>query len=195
MVNFYFIIMATSVCAMPHRSMRRRHTGGAVLVERTDKIEGHRFTDVAWLFANHQNRLPVKSVQSPEAQPEMTASPNRIPVLSNDLSKIISSPRRNHHVSKKIRNVGSFVEKKSRKQVATTDDEELMQELMANQLISAHATNTHRRFVSNRFRINSMRMNRRVIPSQVLRKFRHIMTNLPNLNAAESHDEGSGSLW
>lgn len=191
MVNFYFIIFATSVCAMPHRSMRRRHTGGAVLVERTDKIEGHRFTDVAWLFANHQNRLPVKPVHRPEVQHamEMTGSPNRIPVLSSDLSKIISSPRRNHHVSKKIRNAGA------RKPVATTDDEELMQELMANQLISAHATNNHRRFVSNRFRINSMRMNRRVIPSQVLRKFRHIMTNLPNLNAAESHEEGSGSPW
>ena len=189
MVNFYFIIFATSVCAMPHRSMRRRHTGGAVLVERTDKIEGHRFTDVAWLFANHQNRLPVKPVHRPEVQLEMTGSPNRIPVLSSDLSKIISSPRRNHHVSKKVRNTGP------RKSVATTDDEELMQELMANQLISAHATNSHRRFVSNRFRINSMRMNRRVIPSQVLRKFRHIMTNLPNLNGAESHEEGSGSLW
>ena len=188
MTNFYLIIFATSVCAMPHRSMRKRHTGGAVLVERTDKIEGHRFTDVAWLFANHQNRLPVKPVQ-PKVRPEAAASPHRIPILSNDLSKIISSPRRNHHVSKNIRNVG----KKSR--VATTDDEELMQELMANQLISAHATNSHSRFVSNRIRINSMRMNRRVIPTQVLRQFRHIMTNLPNLNAAESQEEGSGSLW
>ena len=191
MANFYFVIFAASVCAMPHRSMRKRHTGGAVLVERTDKIEGHRFTDVAWLFANHQNRLPVKPVQ-PEVRQEAAGNPHRIPILSNDLSKIISSPRRNHHVSKKIRNA---TEKKSRKQVATTDDEELMQELMANQLISAHATNSHRRFASSRIRINSMRMNRRVIPSHVLRKFRHIMTNLPNLNAAESQEEGSGSLW
>ena len=41
--------------ARPHK----RHTTGQ-LIEKQHGSEGHQFSDVAWLFANHRNKLPSR---------------------------------------------------------------------------------------------------------------------------------------
>ena len=109
--------------ARPHK----RHTTGQ-LIEKQHGREGHQFGDVAWLFANHRNKLPSR-----------------------------------------------------RKRIKKINSDRILAELKSRNLISAFPQ-------TRTIRINQHRRNqrqvlhysrKRPVPMDVLRQFRHIMTNIP----------------
>ena len=107
------------------------------------KNYGHEFKDVAYLFANHQNRLPqVHSVKT---------------------SRRVKSRSSGHHFPAR----------------ATHNNQDLLRELMSRKLISS-------RVGQKVHQLHSRSKQRKVIPYHVVRRYKHIMTNLPR---------SSGTVW
>ena len=135
----------------------RRHAYRAAVVEKGRGNVGHQFIDVAWLFANHRNQLPTFQTKSEEPKKSRK-------ILSRaKYSTRFGRPAKISH--------------------PTTDDEEIMSQLFASNLISRRNRIQTRRFQTRqRYRA----------AGRVLRTYKHILTNLPSTNNAW---EGSGELW
>ena len=117
-------LLFAMVDARPHK----RHTTGQ-LIEKQNP-DGHQFSDVAWLFANHRNKLPSRRTR--------------------------------------------------RKKV---NSEKILAELVSRNLISSYPSTSSRSTIRyNQYRRNHRQVNhsrKRPVPMNVLRQFRHIMTNIP----------------
>ena len=148
------------------QSRPRRH---AYTVKKGQANIGHQFQDVAWLFANHQNVLPTQRT---------TYGAKNEKILRKSYSL------RNIQLPTQIRRVPYSLKASSR----NTDDEELMSQLMRNNLISSH----NRHYARRAYLRKKIQTSRR-LSNGVLRRYKHILANLPILN--DPWEGGSGEMW
>ena len=152
------------------QSRPRRH---AYTVKKGQANIGHQFTDVAWLFANHQNVLPTQRA---------TYGVKKSKILRKSYSlRNIQLPTQ---MPTQIRRIPYSLKASSR----NTDDEELMSQLMRNNLISS----LNRHYARRAYLRKKIQTSRR-LSNGVLRRYKHILANLPILN--DPWEGGSGEMW